>query len=521
MSPEVPAEAPQEGGADELAIVLRQTRDRFVASFPARFGDLQAGITALKPGEMPSEDLRGITHRLAGLAGTVGFPSVSQAASELETLLCTPGADRARLIESLLLLRAAFDGAGPPADAPAPRVIAPAQRSSAPGQRIVVVDDDDEQRRLTTAALASGGYEVIALSSAEAIIDTAFRERPVAVLLDVMMPGINGHLACRLLKTEPDLAGIPVVFVSSNSALEERLAGLALGAVDYVAKPFEVHELLFRVKRAIEQKRAPAAPPAALPDVLEYGDFVTQAGARLADEPCTLALVRVDANRRDHVARRLVEESRRRDLVGQYDRLHLVLLYPSLATSAVSAQLGPLLDSLSREGADARAGLAGAGASGSLDALIEEADEALAGARFHGLRVAVKGDQPAAVQAASSSQVVLLADDDPEVMRIVDAQIRSLRFTTTLAFDGQAAMTTLSTRRVHLLILDLMLPKVTGFEILHHLRAGPEPRPRSIVLSARGREEDITRAFDLGADDYITKPFRPQELAARVVRLLR
>jgi two-component system, OmpR family, alkaline phosphatase synthesis response regulator PhoP len=76
------------------------------------------------------------------------------------------------------------------------------------------------------------------------------------------------------------------------------------------------------------------------------------------------------------------------------------------------------------------------------------------------------------------------------------------------------------TVRPAVLVLDLMMPKLTGFDVLARLRE-MAVRPRVIVLSARGREEDVMRAFDLGADDYMAKPFSPQELLARITRLLR
>jgi DNA-binding response OmpR family regulator len=66
-----------------------------------------------------------------------------------------------------------------------------------------------------------------------------------------------------------------------------------------------------------------------------------------------------------------------------------------------------------------------------------------------------------------------------------------------------------------------MMPRMTGFDVLAGIRDMGENRPHVIVLSARGREDDVVRAFSLGADDFMVKPFNPQELLARVARLVK
>jgi DNA-binding response OmpR family regulator len=93
--------------------------------------------------------------------------------------------------------------------------------------------------------------------------------------------------------------------------------------------------------------------------------------------------------------------------------------------------------------------------------------------------------------------VRVLPDDDPEVARIVDAHMRVDGFSTTIAFDGQQALEAVEREQPDVLMLDLMMPKMTGFDVLHRMRALAQ-KPRVIVLSARGREQDVTRAFDLG-----------------------
>jgi DNA-binding response OmpR family regulator len=104
-------------------------------------------------------------------------------------------------------------------------------------------------------------------------------------------------------------------------------------------------------------------------------------------------------------------------------------------------------------------------------------------------------------------------------MRIADGYLRAAGFMTVLAFDGARALQAIAERQPDVVVLDLMMPSLNGFDVLMRLKDQPR-RPRIVVLSARGREEDVTRAFDLGADDYVVKPFSPQELRARILRLL-
>jgi DNA-binding response OmpR family regulator len=100
-------------------------------------------------------------------------------------------------------------------------------------------------------------------------------------------------------------------------------------------------------------------------------------------------------------------------------------------------------------------------------------------------------------------------------------QLRAAGHTCTFAFDGEQALAALDRGHPDIVMLDLMLPKLGGFEVLTRMNQRETPPPPVVMLSARGREGDVTRAFELGASDYVTKPFSPQELMARMARLVR
>ena len=113
--------------------------------------------------------------------------------------------------------------------------------------RIVVADDDEDIRELVVFKLRQSGHDVVAVGDGAAAVAAVQEERPALVLLDVMMPGMSGLDAARVLRQSPDTAGIPVIMLTARAQETDIEQGFAAGADDYVTKPFSPRELASRV----------------------------------------------------------------------------------------------------------------------------------------------------------------------------------------------------------------------------------------------------------------------------------
>jgi len=116
-------------------------------------------------------------------------------------------------------------------------------------------------------------------------------------------------------------------------------------------------------------------------------------------------------------------------------------------------------------------------------------------------------------------QKVLVVDDEPQILDVVSKYLTREGFQIVTARDGDAALTAYHANKPDLVVLDLMLPKVDGLEVFRRLRSASAVPV--IMLTAKGEETDRIVGLELGADDYITKPFSPRELVARVKAVLR
>jgi phosphoserine phosphatase RsbU/P len=116
-----------------------------------------------------------------------------------------------------------------------------------PTATILVVDDSAMNLQVLVRTLQSSGHRILAARSGRAAIDIATRARPDLILLDVMMPDMDGFEVCRALKSRPDTRDAVIVFLSALGEVAEKVAGLKLGAADYITKPIQAEEVLARV----------------------------------------------------------------------------------------------------------------------------------------------------------------------------------------------------------------------------------------------------------------------------------
>lgn len=115
---------------------------------------------------------------------------------------------------------------------------------------VLVVDDQLETRNMLRIGLKAEGFNVILADDASSGLKAAYSHHPDAVLLDIMMPDIDGYEMCRRLR---EMTDIPVLFLTAKSAIEDKVYGLSLGADDYIVKPFNFAELKYRLVRCINR----------------------------------------------------------------------------------------------------------------------------------------------------------------------------------------------------------------------------------------------------------------------------
>jgi DNA-binding response OmpR family regulator len=147
-----------------------------------------------------------------------------------------------------------------------------------PAAKILVVDDDAKDVRLMEVLLQPRGYAVVTASNGAEALQQVRQELPDLILLDVMMPVVDGFEVCRLLKDQPETRLIPVVMMTALGCVEDRIKGIDAGADDFLTKPVHRDELLARIRTALRHKRAVDAtldslrrePPQRLPMATDY-----------------------------------------------------------------------------------------------------------------------------------------------------------------------------------------------------------------------------------------------------------
>ncbi len=144
--------------------------------------------------------------------------------------------------------------------------------------RILVVDDEPEAVELLEFNLKQAGFEVVTAADGAEALQRVRTQAPALVVLDLMLPEIDGLEVCKLLRRDAATERIPIIMLTARAAEVDRILGLELGADDYVTKPFSPRELVLRIRKILQRHQ----PPADRLEVLRLGDLLLDVASHVA-----------------------------------------------------------------------------------------------------------------------------------------------------------------------------------------------------------------------------------------------
>lgn len=408
--------------------------------------------------------------------------------------------------------------------------------------RLLIVEDDPEIQYLLSTILADDDREILTVGSGAEASEVLARQDIDLVVLDLILPDVDGRSLLTAMRERPETASVPVVVVSARGGAEIRQDCFALGADYFTEKPFDpdavAADIEARLQRGAGQARVSAHDPVTgllnrFGLMTQGGDVASAYGVGLMQldgfvalsedwgwEAAESVLLEVGGAVRAAIDSDVLAAR----LGGGEFALRMTVV--SIEEAAQKAErLLDAIRSLPIEDAQgetfrltASMGVLMATADTSLDDALETVRPRLFRARDAGGNQVVAEDEEA--DGAPNTRV-LVAEDDEISATILLHRLRKEGLDIVRFNNGLEAYEAALEETPALVILDIKMPGMDGFEVLERLRRTPSySRVPIILLTSMGSEADVVRGFQLGADDYILKPFSPIELSARVRRLL-
>ncbi len=445
---------------------------------------------------------------------------------------------------------------------------------------ILVVDDDAFNRILVEALLDDEGYHVVLADSGAAALDKVAQHHPDAILLDVMMPGLDGFEVCRRLKASRRTYFIPVVMLTALADRQSKIRGLDAGADEFLNKPIDRLEVLTRLRAMLRIR--------ALRDQLDSADSVilslvtAQEGKRSNRQPghalrvahlasLAASLLEIPDERRETIlwgallhdigkigAPDIVLEQAPNQMTSdttEHYRQHPLLGERLLLPLTSLGKIRPIVrhhherldgsgypDQL--HGDDFSLDIELVAAANALEVFRDTSEPSMAPQMLHlaAHRGAFRSDTVEAIlqaadglpddlghpldllppPASSPKGLILLADDNPTNRLICREHLLAAGYDLATFADGSELLDALDHHSPDLILVDVHMPVMGGEEVCRRLRASPRYGHLPIILvTAELRTTDKEDALACGADDFLLLPVDRQELLARVRSLLR
>ncbi|QGQ97129.1 diguanylate cyclase [Paenibacillus psychroresistens] len=429
------------------------------------------------------------------------------------------------------------------------------QVSAHPGSRILIVDDDEALRSYLVKSLQSDGYIADGVHNIDNAKAKLYQNKYDLITLDLRMHPQSGYDLFYFLKEDPTLKWLPLIVLSGENDLQDKVRCLQLGADDYVTKPFQYEELAARIfsllrRTMIFSQMAFRDPLTGIFNRRYFDNQMQLELKRIERFPAPISLAFIDIDRFKNIndtyghsigdlvlqamAHTLQEYVRSTDLVARFGGEEFVIIFPNTTGQQAAALIQAVLDKIRRspitehEGQAYNitfsAGIAQWQPGVDVQKWIQVADETMYKAKEQGRNRCLLYDY--SLEEVSTSAIrkrILIVDDDRMIRAILMSKLAHLPVDLMEATDGEEGLQILITEVVDLCLLDAIMPKMDGFGLLLALRDNKKAlneEMKVIMLSGRINDEDIARGLMLGADDYISKPFSMIELEAKVKKIL-
>jgi two-component system, cell cycle response regulator len=509
---------------------MEDLRKWYRGSLPASIDALKAARKTLAKSPGTIDSVRRIARSLRGSASSYGFLSLSESARIVEQ---SDPVTLAPALERLLLELSKVSTVTGPGDLPG----------------ILIIEHDAQMCRLLETILSGSDREVIALGSAAEALAVLEDRQFSLIILDLSLPDTDGRNFLMLLRERSATAAVPVIVLSGINGPQPKTECFALGADAYFEKPLAPEVLKAavsaRLHRSIEHRReARQDALTGLPNRAAFceGFHRTVALAARKKEPTSLALLDFDHLKRinehlghvagdaalRHAARAFTDALRRSDFLARWGGDEFSLLLPNTDLQGARFALEKMFAMLSNtpfRTQDGRpvplsfsAGLVSIPGESGVEHVMAEADRFLFLAKTNGRgRIVSEADQTRV-----ETKRILLAEDDEQVASIVSQSLGREGFEVVHCRDGMTAYRTALATPCSLWILDLKQEAARGRSLLSDLRGNWRGnRVPVLMMTSLGTDQDLAKGFQLGADDYLVKPFSPYDLMTRVHNLLR
>jgi DNA-binding response OmpR family regulator len=388
---------------------------------------------------------------------------------------------------------------------------------------ILVVDDSLTVRKHLEEALEGAGFATTLCDSLAAARRALAAGRFSLVLLDVVLPDGDGLALLAELKGAPATASMPVVLLSAEAEVADRLRGLQTGADEYIGKPYDASYLVARVRQLAGARPTPAAAAgsvAAAPVVLVIDDSPTfREGLRSELERAGYVVVTAASG--EEGLRTAVGLMPGAVIVdGAMPGIDGATVIRRMRQDAILRRTPCLLLTASEDRSnEVRALDAGA------DAYVRKEDEpALILARLGAMLRSASGSAPAARAASSflGPKKILAVDDSPSFLQELASQLRDENYDVVPVSSGEEALALLAVEPVDCILLDLGMPGVSGEEVCRRIKSTPRWRAIPLlILTARDDAAAMIDSLNAGADDYVPKSSDFEILKARLRAQLR